>query len=1028
VTGEDSTGEIRCASCAENFSLAPEETGDYLPRQDGLKVRCPNCHEPCELTGEDSTCEIHCDSCATRFSLAPEATKTYVPSRKKIGQFELLEHLGAGAFGNVWSARDTILDRKVALKIARSDRYDRSDADIFFREARAAAQLKHPNIVSVHEVGRDGEQLFIVSDLIRGADLSDHLLCERYSARETADLCAKIADGLHHAHESGVVHRDLKPQNIILDMAGVPHIADFGQAKRETGEMTITLDGSMIGTPSYMSPEQAEGESHQSDRRTDIYSMGVILFLMLTGELPFRGTYRMLMVQIINDPPPALRRLESTISRDLETICLKCLEKRPEHRYETAAELADDLRRWLEKIPILASPPSLVGRMVRWSQRKPALAALTAVLTIVIAIGCAAFAWQYQVAVRANRELMVTQVDGLRTASPEEARILLENISRFADQVLPELRALRSSSELTERQRTRFAIALLPFESGEIDYLFDRLPDVDVGEVALIREAIEPHAERLTLQLWESITVNDIRTSTQLRLATALAVFEPESERWATIANDVVAALTALDAVEARKWVQLLSPARKWLLAEFKSLFENGNNRSSRMIAADALTHFLNDDPDQLVELLKHSDIHQLHVVMAALQRHAPSVLDKIESLARLRPDLSAEDVNVICNAAVTLAQMGRLDVLWSLLEADIPPDVRVLLIHRLAPCGVAPEILAQKLMEQTSPAVRRGVLLALGEYESFQTTSRFRESVAGHVAELHEDDPDSGVHSAAEWLLREWRIGRDTPRQQREIEDGRNWFVDRFGQTMLVVRGPVTFNLGFSPGDPPYVKVEPRREIQIPYSFAVATTEITRQQFERFSESSHDVTAGPDLDCPMNNLTFNELVAYCRWLSLKDGLTEEDMCFPPVNVNAKEKAIPYEDFLSRSGYRPPTDSEWLYTCRAESPTAMFMGNSTSMLEQYAWFRTHAERRTWPVGTLKPNAFGLFDVFGNVEEIVVLPLAVPSETNESQVMAVRGGSYLYENRQIMWRSRHQVFSHSSFSTQGSRVARTLPAR
>lgn len=798
----------------------------------------------------------------------------------------------------------------------------------------------------MHEVGRDGEQLFIVSDLIRGADLSDHLLCERYSARETADLCAKIADGLHHAHESGVVHRDLKPQNIILDMAGVPHIADFGQAKRETGEMTITLDGSMIGTPSYMSPEQAEGESHQSDRRTDIYSMGVILFLMLTGELPFRGTYRMLMVQIINDPPPALRRLESTISRDLETICLKCLEKRPEHRYETAAQLADDLRSWLEKKPILASPPGLIGQMVRWSQRNPAQAALTAILTIVTAIGCAAFAWQYQLAVSANRELMVTQVDGLRTASAEEARILLKNISRFAEQVLPELRASRSATELTESQRTRFAIALLPFESGELDYLFGRLPNVDVDEVALIREAMEPHAEGLTLLLWESITADGIKTSTQLRLAAALAVFEPESSRWATIANDVVAALTALDEAEARKWVQLLSPARKWLLSEFKSLFETGSNQSSRIVAADALTRFLDDDPDRLVELLRHSDIQQLHVVIAALKRHGSSVLDKIELLARLRPNLSEEDVNVICNAVVTLAQMDRLDVLWSLLEADIPPDVRVLLIHRLAPSGVTPEILAQKLTQQTSPAVRRSVLLALGEYEPFQTTSRFRESVAEHVTKIHADDPDSGVHSAADWLLREWRIVRDIHKQPREIEDGKNWFVDRFGQTMLVVRGPVTFNLGFSQGDPAYVKVEPQQEIQIPYSFAVATTEITRQQFERFSESNHDVTAGPESDCPMNSLTFNELVAYCRWLSLKDGLTENDMCFPPVNVNAKEKAIPYEDFLSRSGYRPPTDAEWLYTCRAESPTAMFMGNSASMLKKYAWFRTHAEQQS----------------------------------------------------------------------------------
>jgi len=136
------------------------------------------------LTGADSTCELRCDSCATRFSLAPEETRNYVPGQKKIGQFELLDHLGSGAFGNVWRAKDTILDRQVALKVARLDRFDRSGGpDMLFREARAAAQLKHPNIVSVHEVGRDGEQLFIVSDLIRGADLRGHLVSHVMWAR-----------------------------------------------------------------------------------------------------------------------------------------------------------------------------------------------------------------------------------------------------------------------------------------------------------------------------------------------------------------------------------------------------------------------------------------------------------------------------------------------------------------------------------------------------------------------------------------------------------------------------------------------------------------------------------------------------------------------------------------------------------------------------------------------------------------------------------------------------------------------------
>lgn len=301
----------------------------------------------------------------------------------RIANFSLVRLLGQGGFGAVWLAEDRSLGRQVALKLPKATGKDAK----LLHEAQTAARLKHPNIVSIYEVGVDEGQVFIASEFVDGEDLRDELAKGRLEVSRAVSIIATLARAVDHAHKQGVVHRDLKPANIILNSGGDPYITDFGIAKHLAEDETISTDGEVVGTISYMSPEQARGSTRETDSRSDIYALGVMLFEMLTEYRPFRGNARAVIHQKLYDDAPSPRKLVPTLARDLETICLKCLEREASKRYQTALELAEELERFQNNVPIKARPISRFEKTWRWCRRQPAVAALLVGLFLSLSCG-----------------------------------------------------------------------------------------------------------------------------------------------------------------------------------------------------------------------------------------------------------------------------------------------------------------------------------------------------------------------------------------------------------------------------------------------------------------------------------------------------------------------------------------------------------------------------------------------------------------------------------------------------------------
>ncbi len=557
-----------------------------------------------------------------------------------IGRYRIVRRLGQGGFARVYLARDDDLDRHVAIKVPGPERVSGpDDVEEYLREGRALARLDHPRIVPVHDVGRTEDGLcYVVSKYVEGSDLAERNRQGRWSFRESAELVAVVAEALHHAHTRGLVHRDIKPANILIDLQGQPWVADFGLALRD---LDCGKEGKLVGTPAYMSPEQARGEGHRVDGRSDIFSLGVVFYELLTGRRPFRGeTHTQVLEQILRSEERPLRQIDDTIPRELERICAKMLAKRASERYFTARDLADDLRHFLQAGEASGLPATAAGPAARppGSIQKAAPAPADRA--------------------RPDSDGLVIKVipKGLRSFDRNDADFFLELLPGPRDREgLPEsLRFWKTRIESTDPDAA-FKVGLIYGPSG-------------CGKSSLVKAGLLPRLGTDVLAVYIEATSEE----TEARLLRGLRKACPDVPTECTLVEALAALRRGRDLRAGKKVLLVLDQFEQWLFAwrgeegtELVAALRqcDGERVQAIVMVRDdfwmAATRFMRDletdlVPDQNIAVVDLFDPRHARKVLTAFGR-------AYGALPERTTDLSRDQESFLDQAIAGLAQDGKI-------------------------------------------------------------------------------------------------------------------------------------------------------------------------------------------------------------------------------------------------------------------------------------------------------------------------------------------------------------------------------
>ena len=626
--------------------------------------------------------------------------------------------------------------------------------------------------------------------------------------------------------------------------------------------------------------------------------------------------------------------------------------------------------------------------------------------------------------VEANRAIaargLVQQIVSADTAKvPDLIRAIKTSDHRWTD---PELRKISAEASEDSKEKLHASLALLAVEPGQSEYVYHRLLHSDPNELPVIRKALGGFQAELVPRLWAVLENTQASPDQRFCAACALAGYVPgENERrWLSASGFIIDRL--LESViknpsDYAPLLETLRPIRKRLLASLSTTFQDKQRpETARSFATNILADYASDQPAVLADLLMDAGPKAFSAFFPIAQRRQADTVPLFQAEMGKKaiydlndPPRHASSTGLEAakdrlaerqaRAAVALVRLGRADEVWTFLRHSADPRLRSFMINWLNPLGADPNLIAAELDRLDSRAsglrrpdtrkmdaivfhpetsMRRALILALGTYGAQTHFTAGREPMITRLLGLYKNDPDAGIHGAAEWSLRQWNEqvkleAADTELIKLKERGDRRWLVNSQGQTFTLIDGPVEFDMGSPPFEPDRNTVNEllHRRI-IPRRFAIAAKEVTVAEYQKFVKENPGVDHAvsdkysPDPKGPMNVVSWYHAVAYCNWLSRKERLSE---CYEPNAQGQYAEGMKIRaESLGRTGYRLPTDAEWEYACRAGALTSRYFGLNVDLLGKYAWYLDNSQDHAWPCGSLLPNDLGLFDMLGNMYE------------------------------------------------------------